>query len=152
MQNGEEGLLIAAAAPALLAEVLRRFGEIRLRVSGTSMLPAIRPGDILIVGRCTIDELGSGDVVLFRSGERLFAHRVARTCVGEGPSVLITKGDALMSDDPPLPFSQVLGRVTAICPGERLLRDRIRDSKIGSACGMAKHGCLAALGRLRRRR
>jgi len=37
------------AAPHLLAELLRRCGEARIRVAGTSMLPLIRPGDVLLV-------------------------------------------------------------------------------------------------------
>ena len=32
----------------LVADVARAFGEVRLRVTGASMLPAIWPGDILV--------------------------------------------------------------------------------------------------------
>jgi signal peptidase I len=152
VQDGEKSLLIAGAAPVLLTEVLKRFGQVRLRVSGTSMLPAIRPGDILVVHRCAIEDVDSSDVILFGVGERLFVHRVIRKHVSSGAAVLITKGDALRSHDPAVSSSQVLGRVAAVERRTPVLRDRIRYSRIGSACGMATHGCRAVLGRLRHRR
>jgi signal peptidase len=132
--------------------VLNRFGQVRLRVSGTSMLPAIRPGDILVVHRCTIEEVNSCDVVLFGAGERLFVHRVIRKHVSSGAAVLITKGDALRSHDPAVSSSQVLGRVAAVERRAPVLGDRIRYSRIGSACVMATHECRVAFGRLRHRR
>jgi signal peptidase I len=151
VQDGEEKLLMAAAGPGLLAEVLRRFGEVRLRVSGTSMVPAIRPGDVLIVRRCAIEDIDPGDVVLFRGGRRLFVHRVTRTLLGSGPAVLMTKGDALRRHDPPVRSSHLLGRVTQIRANKPVLRDRLRYSRIGSTCERVVHKYRAALGRLRRR-
>ena len=114
MPDGEKSLLIARAAQDLLAEVLSRFGEVRLRVSGSSMRPAIRAGDVLVIGRCVMEEISSGDVVLFRSGQRLVAHRVTGKHGGARAGVMITKGDALSQEDPPVAFSNVLGRVIAI--------------------------------------
>ena len=35
----------------LAAEVLRQFGEVRLKVTGASMLPSVWPGDVLTVRR-----------------------------------------------------------------------------------------------------
>jgi signal peptidase I len=128
VQDGEKGLLIAAAATDLLAEVLSRFGEVRLRVSGTSMLPAIRPGDILVVRRCVFEDVHSGDVVVFRAGQRLFAHRVAGKHAGSETDALITKGDALSQQDPAVSASNVLGRVTEIRssrPAPRARRTRL---------------------------
>jgi signal peptidase I len=151
VQYGEENVLIAAAGPALLAEVLDRFGEVRLRATGTSMLPAIRAGDILVVRRCAIEDFVSGDVVLFRSEQRLFAHRVTRKQPGAGAAVLITKGDALSRCDPPVDSSQVLGRVTAITTQGPVSRARACYSRIGSVCRMATREWAAALGRLRLR-
>jgi hypothetical protein len=61
----------------LVVETLRSFGQLRLRVNGASMLPAVWPGDILTITR----EAGApplpGDIVLFGREGRLVAHRVA---------------------------------------------------------------------------
>ena len=60
----------------LFLEVLRTFGSARLRVTGTSMLPSIWPGDILEVRRPGEVKIASGELVLFERGGRFFAHRV----------------------------------------------------------------------------
>ena len=53
----------------LAADVSRRFGVLRLRVTGFSMLPSIWPGDIACVSR--VDAYRPGDVVLFSRNGRL---------------------------------------------------------------------------------
>jgi len=94
----------------LAAASLARTGRLRLRVTGSSMLPAIRPGDVLRVERCDAGALSPGEVVLYRRGERLFAHRAVR----RGPPSLALRGDTLDADDAPVEAGQVLGRVVAI--------------------------------------
>ena len=59
---------------SLAVEVLRRFGEARLRVTGSSMLCAMWPGDLVAVRRQGMGEIRRGHVVLFV--RRFFAHRV----------------------------------------------------------------------------
>ena len=94
----------------LAAKTVRRFGELRLRVTGSSMLPAILPGDVLRIRNCRIDQAGPGDIVLFIRHRRLFAHRaIARSGAG-----LLTQGDALAEPDPPVTADELLGRVTRI--------------------------------------
>ena len=60
----------------LVAEVLRSFGQVRLRVNGASMLPTVLPGDILTVCRHDTTEPLPGDIVLFGRDGRLVAHRI----------------------------------------------------------------------------
>jgi len=60
----------------LAAEVLRSTGELRLRVTGTSMLPAVWPGDVLSVRGGDVTEALPGDIVLFGREGKLVAHRV----------------------------------------------------------------------------
>jgi hypothetical protein len=93
----------------LVAETLRISGQSRVRVMGTSMLPALRPGDILII-RARLAAPSPGDIVVFMRQGRLFAHRVVRV----GKSQLITRGDALPGRDPPLRGSEALGVVAGI--------------------------------------
>jgi signal peptidase I len=146
--DGEEKLLIAAAAPALIADVLRRFGSVRLRVSGNSMLPAIRPGDTLSVHVCALADVVPGDIVLFTGRHRLFVHRVTRTHVRCSRPYIVTKGDALAADDPPVRTSDLLGRVTEVRRDPATLAARIRRSGAGRVCGMARRACRSALRRL----
>ncbi len=99
----------------LLREILARFGRARLRVQGSSMLPALRPGSVVEIVRAAPATLRPGDVVLFQRGDRLFCHRLQGSVPGNG-SQLRTRGDFLSCDDPPVPASAVLGRV-AVLPG-----------------------------------
>jgi hypothetical protein len=102
--------------PALVAEVLRRFGAARVRAFGSSMLPGIRPGDLLHVRSTTASALATGDVALFVRDGRLFAHRVVgMTAAGR----LRTRGDALRHADPAVAPSQVLGAVIRVSRGGR---------------------------------
>jgi len=63
-------------ACSLAGEVVRRFGKVRLRVFGTSMLPSILPGDLISVQRAGLSGISSGEIVLYSREGRLFAHRV----------------------------------------------------------------------------
>lgn len=103
----------------LAAEVLRSWGKLRLRVNGRSMLPSIRPGDMLLIEAVNYDEVGNGEVVLFLREKRLFAHRA----VGRNPADLriITRGDAMHREDPPLNEDELLGRVTLIWRGGKVI-------------------------------
>ena len=48
----------------LFRETLKAFGQARLAVTGTSMLPTIWPGDVVEVRRESVAEISAGDVVL----------------------------------------------------------------------------------------
>ena len=106
---------------ALVEEVVRSFGKVRLRVLGTSMAPSVLPGDVISVERAELDEISLGEIVLFLRDERLFVHRVvSRDVQGETPC-LITRGDRLNHNDPPATAAELLGRVTRIERGHRRL-------------------------------
>jgi len=98
-------------------EILRSFGELRFVARGVSMLPAIFPGDQLVVRRERIEDARTGDVVLFRREGRLFAHRVVAGLCG----TLITRGDALEQSDAPITEEEWLGRVSKVIRNEKSL-------------------------------
>ena len=94
----------------LVADVVRNFGEVRLKVTGASMLPAVWPGDTLVVERQNSAELQPGQIVLrLRDGE-LVAHRM----VGWSGERLVTRGDSLLHSDPPAHGAEIVGRVSCI--------------------------------------
>jgi hypothetical protein len=100
-------------APRLLAQVLDQCGEARIRVAGTSMLPSIRPADVLHIRSVDIGRVQRDDVILFEMGRRLFAHRVVQADSRGPERVLITRGDMHSHDDPPVTGAHLLGRVEA---------------------------------------
>lgn len=110
-----------AVSYQLLSEVLRLSGTARIRVFGSSMLPAILPGDILIIGRAKLDSAIPGDIVFFKRDDRLFVHRLIGKQDRKGIPCLVTAGDSLAENDPPVLPRELLGRVTSIVRGQRLV-------------------------------
>src|ERR1700692_186590 len=119
MLTDDQGNASLEMACGLAGEIVRSFGEVRLRVFGTSMVPSIHPGDLLTIQRAGLSEISTGEVVLFFQKGRLFVQRVvdqkvAGTAVCLEGSYLITRGDRLRHDDPPVSSSELLGRVVCI--------------------------------------
>ncbi len=109
-------------AGGLAEEVVRTFGEVRLRAFGTSMVPAILPGDFVRIQRASLHEISPGEVVLFSQGDRFFVHRVIHHSVistrgTPNEPCLITRGDRLLHDDPPVVSTELVGRVVSIQRG-----------------------------------
>jgi len=99
----------------MAAEVLRSSGTLRLRVTGWSMLPAVWPGDVLIVERVEPAGVAEGDIVLFVRHRRLIAHRVVKN----HSSTMLTRGDSMQATDSPVSDNEFLGRVTSIVRNDR---------------------------------
>jgi signal peptidase I len=107
------------ASTALVEEIVRSFGEVHLRVLGTSMAPSVLPGDVVSVRFAKLDEISVGEIVLFSRRGRFFIHRVVSTCAASVMPCLITRGDRLGHDDPPVNLSEFLGRIVSIERGNR---------------------------------
>jgi hypothetical protein len=105
----------------LAAEVLRRFGTLRFPASGWSMLPAVWPGDTLVVEHVRSDQVRIGDVVVVGRDGKLCGHRVV--CVLEDPENRrwITQGDALPVPDRSVCGSELLGRVAYLIRAGKLI-------------------------------
>jgi hypothetical protein len=94
----------------LAVEVLTSGYRLRLRAFGTSMLPAIWPGDILSVDPKPEQEIVAGDMVLVARRNRFFIHRL----IEKHDSRWIIRGDSLPHNDDSVPSCEVLGRVSLI--------------------------------------
>ena len=100
-----------AAKCKLAEEVLRSFGNLRLRVTGLSMIPSVWPGDLLLIRRQEISQIFPGDIVLFARDGRFIAHRVMVRTDDHETTRLITRGDALPAEDPAMTAAELLGKV-----------------------------------------
>ncbi len=94
----------------LAAELICSSSVLRLRVNGSSMLPAIRAGDEILIRHCSVDEARAGDVVLFLRHRRLFAHRV----ISRSHDRIVTQGDCIAEPDPAIGSSELLGKVVQV--------------------------------------
>ncbi len=98
----------------LVLEVLKSYGRVRIRAFGTSMLPAIWPGDVLGIERTGEGEIRDGDIALFQRRGHLFAHRVLVVRGSGEQLVLLAQGDSIPYADPPFLASELLGRVQVV--------------------------------------
>ena len=93
---------------------LRLSGSLRLRVTGSSMLPTIPPGSRVLIRRVVPDEIQCGDIVLLRADTGLRLHRLVSVLNASSGAQLITRGDNDMEDDPPIGAAQLLGLFAGI--------------------------------------
>src|SRR5580693_5421810 len=98
----------------LIAESVRLCGGIRLPAVGTSMVPAIHPGDVLSIQPVDPKEVSLGDIVVYAREQVLVVHRIVRTSADSSEPCLVTRGDRLLRDDTPILPGELLGRVTSI--------------------------------------
>lgn len=137
----EQFELCERAGCELIAAALRAGNHTRMRVTGTSMLPAIWPGDVLLVSPSDETSLNTGKVVLFLRDGRLFAHRV----VASSGEKLITRGDAVPDCDRPVSAAELIGVVAGIIRDDGTMRvvisvPSIRDRVVAFA---VRHSDLA---------
>lgn len=109
----------------LAGEVVRTFGRVRVRVTGTSMIPAVWPGDVLVVERRPPEKLQRGEIAVAEREGTLVAHRVVAPSApfvapGFNPAsprptaTVITRGDSQLLADEPLRPDELLGTVVLI--------------------------------------
>jgi hypothetical protein len=96
-------------------DVLKEGYEVQLVTRGDSMVPLSRSGGFLRVKAVKPEQLRLGDVIVYRVGELLVAHRLVRIRWEGGLLRLHSKGDAfswrVWEEVAP---EQVLGRVTVV--------------------------------------
>ena len=102
----------SAVRSALVADVLRGSRplrqDVRLRVHGESMLPALWPGDVVGIASCSLKDLRPGEIVLAVREDRLFLHRLIAPCT---PNGFRLRGDSVPGCDPQYPPEALLGRL-----------------------------------------
>jgi len=121
----------------LAGEIVRTFGRVRVRVTGTSMIPAVWPGDVLVVERRAVEKIQRGEIAVAERAGRLVAHRVVRAtanCVALAPHAapassaviapLLTRGDSQLAPDEPLHPEELLGTVVLIERGRAARQPR----------------------------
>ena len=103
-------MVASAKCVHAVSQALQRRGRTIVRVHGRSMYPMLRNGVRLEVQPVAYDELGPGDLVVYHDGSGIICHRLIR----KAERLCYLKGDTNLFADPPVVWSQVLGRVTRI--------------------------------------
>ena len=111
-----------AAFVEVVSDLLRRGHSVRFRARGGSMHPTIREGEAITVAPARPARMRRGDVILYRVGRGVIAHRVA--AIERGPAGALTfipRGDASQGRDDAVEEGAILGRVVAVERGGRAL-------------------------------
>ena len=106
-------------------------------ISG-SMEPAIPAGSIVFAREVAAEEIKTGDIITYfavNGGTEVVTHRVKDIT---GDSRFITRGDANNTDDSPISYEQVIGRVMFKIPGVVFFRNVMQSANLLGAvmlCG-----------------
>lgn len=109
----------------LCEELLRQGKSVRFRAPGRSMYPTIRQNEAITVEPMDLSSINVGDIVLYRQGRSVVAHRVVRIdsagtelpppCSLEScPSSLVPRYSFVTCDD-------TWGRQNVLVEGEQIL-------------------------------
>jgi len=99
---------------SLIEEALRTHGSCRLRVSGSSMLPTLWPGELVLIERKPLSQIAPGDIVLYQRDGRFFLHRLESLHIDPARVLIMIRGDAMPQQDPPVPVDQLLGVLAGV--------------------------------------
>ena len=100
----------------LFEDVLHTRSRLRVRVTGRSMSPFLKGGEVLTIRQEPSLSLKKGDLILFRNTFDLpVLHRIIqKRKSNDGTFCFLTKGDALICFDGEIHEDSVLGKVCGI--------------------------------------
>ncbi len=98
----------------LAAEALRSWGTLKVRARGVSMLPTLWPGDVITIQSVLPEQVEPGEIVLYMRQGRFFIHRIVSCDLSSDTAILVTRGDCILENDPPVGRSELLGKVVEV--------------------------------------
>jgi len=105
-------------------------GRLGLHVVSCSMLPLLRPGDLVQVRRMPVEALRQGDVIVVNSAGNPITHRLVMV----DAQGWHTKGDSCTFADPPVPAEAIWGRVVSVERGDTCLDLQNRRWSLVNRC------------------
>ena len=78
------------------------------------MLPTLWPGDVLTVQSVRPEQIEPGEIVLYMRQDRFFIHRIVTADLKRDKAFLVTRGDCMFEDDPPVDRSELLGKIVEV--------------------------------------
>ena len=111
INNKSNNIFLKEVSLSLLAE----GKSLRIKPTGYSMFPAIRPGDIVIIAPVkNQSNLTPGDIVVFKRDSDFVLHRLTDIQPRDDNPVFITRGDSAINEDKPITVDKIVGVVTII--------------------------------------
>jgi len=100
----------------LFEDILNSGLSLRVKVTGRSMSPFLRGGEILTIRKVPLSSLQTGDLIFFKNhlGSRLLHRIIKKKRDNNGMFAFQTKGDALRVCDESVRHDEILGKVFKI--------------------------------------
>jgi signal peptidase I len=100
----------------LFEDILNRGLSLRVKVTGRSMAPFLKGGELLTINQTDLSSLRRGDLLFFRDA---YGHPVLHRIISKQPGcdgqiIFKTKGDGLRAFDEPVSTPEVLGKACKI--------------------------------------
>ena len=95
-------------------------GDNIMVITTTSMLPVLKPNDMIVVQMQNIEQIKEGDIIAFDSHMEfgIVAHRVIEKYEKDGQIIVDTKGDNNEEADPwYVTDEDLIGKIKSIIPG-----------------------------------
>lgn len=108
------------------ALLLSRGEHVKIKLSGFSMYPYLKPDYYGIVKNVAFDDISKGDVIAFSENEKYVLHRVME----KNSDFLICKGDSRMIYDAKVKPENVLGRLSMIEINSKLIDVNSKKHKL----------------------
>jgi len=126
---------LVVAVGVLIFPFVAYFGNNMMVVTSDSMLPILKPNDLIIVKPSKIQEVKQDDIIAFDShmhGIGIIAHRAIQVLDDEGEIAIDTKGDNNEKKDPWIVHDEdLIGIVINVIPAFGiLLIDPVRYSLV----------------------
>lgn len=113
------------------AELLSSGLTVRIKVSGYSMYPALRPGDTVEIMPVEPGaEPEPGELVAIKRDTDFIVHRFLGYFEKEGKRWLFTRGDSVLHPDNPFTEDALAGRVITVIRGRRIWRNPLPRTNI----------------------
>ena len=120
------------------AKLLAQGYSVRFSAPGTSMGATIRDGEAITVAPAEPEEITLGDIVAYRRGHQLIAHRVVRFGRRDrADGAFFVRGDAACTCDAPVAPEQILGKVVSVERRGRQLSVSGRQAKLAYTARVA---------------
>ncbi len=94
----------------LIMRALKNQQKVKLPFRGQSMEPSIKDGEKVLFEKVTVDQIKTGDIILFKKAGTLIGHRVLWKFRFE-TTYFLTKGDNSSFADSPIHAGSVYARV-----------------------------------------
>jgi signal peptidase I len=100
---------------------LQKGETVQIPLSGHCMKPLLSENDLVTIQPMKAENIKCGDVAVFQIHGELKAHRFLRFKIIDENTYLITKGDRRLHCDSPVPSENLLGKITQVKKGNKIV-------------------------------